>query len=147
MLVKFNLNPKFQPTWIAINTTEKTAKSERMADAIAHLVNDWQIQGTAAGKIKMISLYEITRFYTQNKHVVCEVGQQVYRIKSRIYELSERLPPDTFIQISSSEIVSIASIDSLALTKTGSYQVNLTNGETTFTSRRYMQKLRKEFLK
>ncbi|WEV38855.1 LytTR family DNA-binding domain-containing protein [Lactobacillus sp. ESL0680] len=146
MLVKFNIDPQFQPTWIAINTDKKTTKLEKMASSIRHLVNDWQIQGSRNNQIKMIPLYEITRFYTQNKYVVCEADGQTYRIKPRIYELNNSLPPDTFIQISSSEIVSLASIDSLSLTKTGCYQVNLTTGETTFTSRRYMQKLRKEFL-
>lgn len=148
MIVKFDLANKFKKTFITINTDKKTVELENLRKNIQYLVNDWQIQGYQSNNRRMIPIYQIIRFYTESKNVVCETtDQEIYRVHQRIYELNRILPKDSFIQASSSELVNINSIYDLSLTKTGTYQINLTNGKSTYTSRRYMKELRKKFLK
>lgn len=86
----------------------------------------------------------VTRFYTANKVVWCETADGRYRLRERLYELERQLPTDLFLRISSGEIVRIACIHKFTLTPTGTFQVQLTNGTTTFASRRYTQHLRKD---
>ena len=61
--------------------------------------------------------------------------------------MKEILPPKLFIQLSNSEIVNVTQIKAFSLSSTGSYQVDLSNGRRTYTSRRYAQIIRKELLK
>ncbi|MDF7638088.1 LytTR family DNA-binding domain-containing protein [Lactobacillus sp. ESL0791] len=147
MIVNFNLSEKFKIPFISINAAKKTPSLEKMASSIKQMVNNQQIKAYRNGREKIIPLYQVSRFYTQDKYVVCEVQGEIYRVHKRIYELSKNLPAKNFVQISSAELVNMAEIANLALTKTGIYQVNLTNGETTYTSRRYVKKIREAFLK
>lgn len=61
--------------------------------------------------------------------------------------MKELLPQKLFIQLSNSEIVNIAQIKEFSLSPAGSYQVDLSNGRKTYTSKRYAQRIRKELLK
>lgn len=70
----------------------------------------------------------------------------MYRIKQRLYEVKLLLPTQLFVQISSSEIVNFSYIQEFALAQNGIYQVILKNGKMTYTSPRYMQKIKKEYL-
>ncbi|MBA1394261.1 LytTR family transcriptional regulator, partial [Lactobacillus sp. XV13L] len=95
---------------------------------------------------KIIAYYEIVSINTQGKEVVCETKNGAYRLKKRLYELKKLLPSHLFLQIFSSEIVNFSCIQEFALTRNGIYQVILQSGKTTYTSRRYMQEIRKEYL-
>ena len=89
---------------------------------------------------------KLFQFIHKKKEVVCETEQDVYRIKQRLYEVKFLLPTQLFVQISSSEIVNFSYIQEFALAQNGIYQVILKNGKMTYTSRRYMQKIKKEYL-
>ena len=98
-------------------------------------------------KRKVIPLYQIISVHTESKKVLCETKNGTYYIQKRIYEMKEILPQKLFIQLSNSEIVNVTQIKAFSLSSTGSYQVDLSNGRRTYTSRRYAQIIRKELLK
>ncbi|MFD1470910.1 LytTR family DNA-binding domain-containing protein [Companilactobacillus mishanensis] len=147
MIINFNIAKKFIEPLITINTDEKTSDMERLAKSIDRISDGWQIQGIQNGRKKQISMYQIIGFHTDGKKVICQTSEGEYRVNKRIYELKDALPDKLFIQISSSEIISIASIKDLELTKSGIYQINLNDGSETYTSRRYMKLLREKLLK
>ena len=147
MMINFNIAKKFVQPFITINAAEKNSEIENLAQSIDRLTDGWQIQGVIDGRKTMLSVYQIISFHTAGKDVVCQTEDLEYKVNQRIYELIQTLPKNQFVQISSSEIINVSSIKDLTLTKTGSYQINLNNGQTTYTSRRYMKLLRKEFLK
>ena len=66
-----------------------------------------------------------------------------YVLRLRLYELEKRLPSDQFVRISNSEIINLKKVNSFDLSLTGTICVRLSNGTTTYVSRRYVSKLKK----
>lgn len=147
MEIKINISPKFKIPFISINSDRDNQELQDLSQQISRLTDNFTIIGYKDNIENPLSLYQISSFHTAGKKVVCESSEGVFQIRKRIYELINILPEDSFIQISSSEIISIAHIKNLSLTKSGIYQINLINGTSTYTSRRYMTKLRRRFLK
>lgn len=147
MMINFNIAKKFIEPFVTISAAEKSPEIINLAKSIDRITDGWQIQGDKDGRKVMLSVYQIIGFHTVGKNVVCQTEDEEYRVSQRIYELKQSLPEKLFVPVSSSEILNISSIRDLTLTKTGSYQINLMNGQTTFTSRRYMKLLKERFLR
>ena len=60
----------------------------------------------------------------------------------RLYELEERLD-NRFVRISNSEIVNLKKVKSLDLSFVGTICMELSNGEVSYVSRRYVSKMKK----
>ena len=75
-------------------------------------------------------------------YAVDQKGTQ-YRLKQRLYELEESLPPSDFIRISNSEIVNIHKIRRLDTSLTGTIRMQLAGDVETYVSRRYVTKIKK----
>ncbi|MFT9005518.1 MAG: LytTR family DNA-binding domain-containing protein [Liquorilactobacillus hordei] len=147
MLIQFNFSEKFIDPFISINAKQKTEELNNLAFVIEKVVNEKILIGKHEDNYKSIYLHQIISIHTESKKIICETKDGNFSIKNRIYELSTLLPKQIFLQISSSEIVNITQIKEFSLSQTGVYQVNLLNGRKTYTSRRYAQAIRKEFLK
>lgn len=147
MLIRFNISKYFSSPFISINTQQKNDDLLFMATAIGKIVNQEAVTGYQNEKRKVIPLYQIISVHTESKKVLCETKNGTYYIQKRIYEMKEILPQKLFIQLSNSEIVNVTQIKAFSLSSTGSYQVDLSNGRRTYTSRRYAQIIRKELLK
>lgn len=147
MKLKLNINPKFKIPLISINANKKSESIDQLFNDIQKLNNPLRLLGKRENKTKEIYLYQIIRFFTLDKKVVCETKEDTYVVNKRIYELENELPYKLFIRISSSEIVSIKFIKDLEFTKNGSYKINLINNEYTYSSRRYIKKLKERLLK
>jgi DNA-binding LytR/AlgR family response regulator len=59
-----------------------------------------------------------------------------------LYELEERLD-NRFVRISNSEIVNLKKVKSLDLSFVGTICMELSNGEVSYVSRRYVSKMKK----
>ena len=65
------------------------------------------------------------------------------QLRLRLYEIENRLPSNQFIRISNSEIINLKKVNNFDLSFTGTICVKLSNGITTYVSRRYVPKLKK----
>ncbi|BDR60340.1 LytTR family DNA-binding domain-containing protein [Lactobacillus xylocopicola] len=146
MLVNQTAIADLKELFITVNTPQIDADSTNLRNNLDRFLNDQAITGYRAGRKKIIPYYEIISIHTENKAVVCETIDGLYQLKKRLYEIRELLPYRLFVQISSSEILNFSCIQEFALTRNGIYQVILKNGKTTYTSRRYMQVINKEYL-
>ena len=63
-------------------------------------------------------------------------------LRSRLYELEERWKGTSIVRVSHSELVNFDKVKSLDLSITGTISLRLTNGESTYVSRRYMGKIK-----
>ena len=68
----------------------------------------------------------------------------LYQIRLRLYELEERLDDSKFVRISNSEIVNLKKVKSLDLSFVGTICMELSNGEVSYVSRRYVSKIKKK---
>ncbi|MCI1987338.1 MAG: LytTR family transcriptional regulator [Lactobacillus sp.] len=146
MKIYFDLAAQFLNPAISIQAQAKSPQLLQLAKTIDRVVNQDVLTGIKGEQHVRIAMYQVIRFYTQNKNVVCETTEGTYRIRARIYQLRERLPQQDFIAISSSEILRIAAIKAFSLTKGGEFAVDLTNGAKAYASRRYIKQIKEALL-
>ena len=88
-----------------------------------------------------IDLRDIQRIYSANKQVFCVANGQEYQLSERLYQLQEKLP-NSFVQISRTEIIQIQTVEKFAITKSGIIEIIFTDGQKTSASRRYLKKVK-----
>lgn len=101
------------------------------------------ISGAKDGKIEILEPTDLIRVYANAGKIFAVTDKGEYVLRLRLYELEERLPADQFIRISNSEIVNLKKVHHFDLSLTGTICVKLSNGITTYVSRRYVSKLKK----
>lgn len=101
------------------------------------------ISGYKDEKIEILEQADLIRIYTNAGKVFAVTNKSEYLLRLRLYELEKRLPPNQFIRISNSEIINLKRVNHFDLSFTGTICVKLSNGTTTYVSRRYVSKLKK----
>ncbi len=101
------------------------------------------ISGSKDDKIEVIEQADLIRIYASSGKVFAVTHKGEYALRLRLYEIEERLPPHQFVRISNSEIINLKNVNNFDFSFTGTICVKLTNGTTTYVSRRYVSKLKK----
>ena len=91
----------------------------------------------------MIEPQTIIRIYAASGKVFAVTEKGVYTLRLRLYELEERLNGSRFVRISNSEIINLQKVNCFDLSFTGTICVKLSDGATTYVSRRYVSKIKK----
>lgn len=123
--------------------------TDKMTDEIQFAVQ--KLSAEQLGKIagyrddtaEILEPEDVIRFYAESGKVVAETAVGLFTIRLRLYELEQRLDPKTFVRISHSEIVNLGKVKKFDLSFAGTICVSLSNGTTTFVSRRYVGKIKK----
>ncbi|USS87733.1 LytTR family transcriptional regulator [Fructilactobacillus hinvesii] len=144
MKVEFDLQPQFVQPFATLHAEQKDEELQQLATTVEQWGRPRVITGYQNQQSFALPVTEINRIYTENKAVYAETPTGKYRLQSRIYQLRDALPKQHFIQISSAEIVNLAVINRLALSRTGQYEVRLKTGQVSYASRRFVQKMKKE---
>ena len=100
------------------------------------------IAGFREDIMKILEQQEITRIYSCGGKVFAAADDGEYILRSRLYEIEERLSGD-FVRISNSEIINLRKTESFDLSISGTICVRLQGGTTVYASRRYVPKIRK----
>lgn len=101
------------------------------------------ISGTKDGKTKILEQDELLRIYAGGGKVFAETNYGEYLLRLRLYEAEDRLNPAQFVRISNSEIINLKKVKNFDLSFVGTISVEMTNGTTTYVSRRYVAKIKK----
>ena len=101
------------------------------------------ITGSKNEKIEVLEQNELIRIYAANSRLFAAANSREYLLRLRLYEAEERLNPNQFVRISNSEIINLKKVKSFDLSFAGTICVELSNGTTTFVSRRYVSKIKK----
>lgn len=101
------------------------------------------ISGYKDEKIELLEQTDLIRIYANSGKVFAVTNKGEYVLRLRLYELEKRLPASHFIRISNSEIINLQKVNHFDLSFTGTICVKLSNGITTYVSRRYVPKLKK----
>lgn len=88
-----------------------------------------------------IDLKDIQRIYSANKQVFCVANGEEYLLSERLYQLQAKLP-NSFVQISRTEIIQIQAVNKFTITKSGIIEIIFKDGEKTSASRRYLKKVK-----
>lgn len=101
------------------------------------------ISGSKDGKIEVVEPEDLIRVYANAGKVFAVTSKGEYTLRLRLYEVEERLSAYRFVRISNSEIINLKKADHFDLSFTGTICVKLSNGTTTYVSRRYVSKIKK----
>lgn len=123
-----------------------TASMSEDVQTIVHTLTDSPLQilfGKQGEKIQPLIQEDLVRAYAAGGKVFAVTGSGEYILRQRLYELESRLPPSQFVRISNSEIINLRKVDHFDLNFAGTICVKLSDGSTTYVSRRYVSKLKK----
>lgn len=123
-----------------------TASMSEDVQTIVHTLTDSPLQilfGKQGEKIQPLIQEDLIRVYAAGGKVFAVTDSGEYTLRQRLYELENRLPPSQFVRISNSEIINLRKVDHFDLNFAGTICVKLSDGSTTYVSRRYVSKLKK----
>ncbi len=86
---------------------------------------------------------DILRIFALSGKTFAVTRDGEYVIKSRLYELEERLKSSRFVRISNSEIINLHKVRSFDLNLVGTICVKFSNGAVSYVSRRYVADIKK----
>ena len=128
-----------------ITTPRMTEEVTRVVDFISKLDDiTTVISGIRDDKVELLEQESIFRIYAEEGKVFARTESGLYQVRLRLYELEERLDDSKFVRISNSEIVNLKKVKSLDLSFVGTICMELSNGEVSYVSRRYVSKIKKK---
>lgn len=117
--------------------------TDKMSEEVSELVRRISekapqvIAGFREDIMKILEQQEITRIYSYGGKVFAVADDGEYTLRSRLYEVEERLGED-FVRISNSEIINLRKTESFDLSISGTICVRLKGGTTAYASRRHL---------
>ena len=100
------------------------------------------IAGFSSNAVTILEQEEIIRVYAEDGKVISITTKGEYNVRLRLYELEERLDKSRFVRISNSEIINLRKVKGFDLSFSGTICVKLSNGASTYVSRRYVAKIK-----
>ena len=100
------------------------------------------IAGFLEDPVRLLREEENYRIYAAAGKVFAVTEKGEFTLRLRLYELEERLDKKRFVRISNSEIVYLGKVRGFDLSFSGTIRVSLTNGTSTYVSRRYVSKIK-----
>ncbi|GGA88698.1 LytTR family DNA-binding domain-containing protein [Ornithinibacillus halotolerans] len=142
MNIEVKLDAAYDEPKIIIITKEITNEVKNIMNRIS---DTKKLTVFSESEAIFIEADDIIRIYSENKKVFVQVDQEIYAIKMRLYELEEELDQEQFVRISHSEIINKNHIKKMDISLSGTIGVLLTGNIKTYTSRRYVPKIKKQF--
>lgn len=144
MKIEVSIDESCEETKISIITNKITPDIMEILSLISEYDEEVFTAYSDRG-IEFIKHKEIIRIFTENKRVLIQTKEGKFNMKLRLYEIEERLDEKNFVRISNSEIININKILYMDAKITGTIAIHLKEGITTYSSRRYVTKIKKIF--
>lgn len=142
MKVELNINKNIEEETISISVRETNPQITQIIQIANSLVNlNLKLYGKYDNKIYPLKLSSILRFYSSDKKIFALVDNIEMLIDYRLYELEEFLG-ENFIRISNTEIINFDYVDNLEIYKGGLIKIIFKNKAETYSSRRYLKKIK-----
>lgn len=119
--------------------------TEEISDLMQRLSNEvpQSLVGFDGESVLLLDPTEIVRVYAAVGKVFAVLNKKEYALRLRLYEVEECLSGKGFVRISNSEIINIKKAKKFDLSMAGTICVLLSNGDSSFVSRRYVTKIKK----
>ena len=142
MQIEIKLDDAYIEPKIVIVTNSMT---EEIDDLIKKITNEVPkvISGRKDDKVEILDPEDLIRIYTSAGKTFAVTAKGEYTLRLRLYEVEKRLYSHSFVRISHSEIIHLKKVESFDLGFTGTICVKLSDGATTYVSRRYVSKIKK----
>ena len=142
MKVEFRRRPGAREIRVLVEADSCTAEVEAL---LKRLQAPGQIVAYDERGEVLLEMDEIIRIYTQQRRILVDSDRGSYSLRTRLYEMEEKLDAAGFVRISNSEIVNRRRILRLDFSLTGTIRLSLKGGVETYVSRRYVKRIRSMF--
>ena len=142
MQFEIKLDPAYQEPHCIILTAKMSDEVQALVQRLSEAQPDL-ITGLKDEKIEVLEINDLIQIYASEGKVFALNPNGKYLLKLRLYEVEKRLPTNQFVRISNSEIINLKNVKNFDLSITGTICVKLSNGNTTYVSRRCVAKIRK----
>lgn len=142
MKVSVNISDDFIEDRVLVEARKMTDKVQEIVDFVEKM--DQRQTSLTVKKdqdIYVVPFVDIYQLVIMDKVLYVRTKNQEFISNLRLYQVKEILP-DSFLQISQSEIINAHYLDHLQLTKNGLVKIVLKNGEHTYSSRRYLKHIK-----
>lgn len=144
MQLNIKIDANYEEPVTLITTAHMTDEVNRIVDFINQSdAVTTIISGIKNDKVELLEQESLIRIYTEGGKVFAKTEYELYQLRLRLYELDKRLDDTLFVRISNSEIVNLKKVKSLDLSFAGSICMELSNGDVSYVSRRYVSKIKK----
>ena len=144
MKLNINIDAGAKEPEITITTAHMTEDVNRVVDFVSRLDDaPTIISGIREDKVELLDPEVIVKIYAEDSKVFAQTEKGSYQIRLRLYEAEEKLKNSKFVRISNSEIVNLKKVKSLDLSFVGTICMELSNGEVSYVSRRYVSKIKR----
>lgn len=142
MKIELNIDKNIKEETIAISVRQTSTKVNKIIQIANNLENPGlKLYGKHDNKIYPLQLASILRFYSADKKVFAQIDNIEMLIDYRLYELEESLS-ENFIRISNTEIINFDYVENLEIDKGGLIKIIFKNKTETYSSRRYLKKIK-----
>ena len=143
MKVEVHIDPACAEPRVVIHAGRMTEEIEALVRRLSKTPET--IAAQSGRGVVLLRPEEIIRIYTEGAKVCAQTAQDVFALKSRLYEMERQLSERGFVRISSSELVNTRMILGMDFSLTGTIRLTLKGGVTTYVSRRQVSKIKKLF--
>lgn len=143
MKIELVVDKKYTSPKVVIYCNEVNSDISTLMNSINN--NQININGYIDNTIYILNLDDIYSFYSEGGKVYAKTNDNVFLIKYRLYELEEMLLSKKFIRISNSEIINLRKLKNLDFSLLGTVKLNFINNSYTYTSRRFIKKIKDYF--
>lgn len=141
MNIELKVDEKVKEEKLIIQVKELTDETRKIFDLLNQL-NERKYKVTLNEEMFFITDKEIESIYTTDKKVYVKTEKETYESKQRLYEYENVLPKNNFIRISNSEIINLNKVKSINTKVIGSILITFYSGYKTYSSRRYIGKIK-----
>ncbi len=141
MKITLDIDQSYNDEELVIKAPALTPELSRII-SLCTGVGEIEIPAYREDSFKLFTTKEIYRIYAQGGKVFAETTDGVYEVKSRLYELEEKLEHYYFVRISKSELINLKQVARFESDPFNGLSVVLKNGQTTYVSRRYVASLK-----
>ena len=141
MKIEIKIDDTATETKVIIVTREVTESVQTLVKRLSE-EHPKVIAGFSEDTVRLLEQEEILRIYAADGKVFAVTEKGEFTLRLRLYELEERLDKKRFVRISNSEIVNLGKVRGFDLSFSGTIRVSLSNGTSTYVSRRYVSKIK-----
>lgn len=142
MQIELKIDSSCNEPRIIIMTDSMTEEIKSIVDKLSESIPQ-VISGIKDKKLEVLEQSDIIRIYANSGKIFAITDNGEYTLRLRLYEIENKLNSNQFVRISNSEIINLKKVNNFDLSFTGTICVKLSNGETTYVSRRYVSKIKK----
>lgn len=142
--IEINIDPAYTEPKITIHTARMTDELEALVRKLSAPAPETITAQTDRG-VELLPVENVIRVYSERQKIFVQTAKGVYPLRARLYEMEQRLEGRSFVRISSSELVNIKMITGMDFSLTGTIQLFLKGGITTYVSRRHVSEIKKMF--